>query len=275
MNSRRNFLSALVVATMLVACAVPVVAQDYKEAYNAGIEAANDQSTYAVARAKFAEAAQGADEASDAELARKARSYAAQLDYRLGTAAFRSEEFEAALTHYTNGSDIYPSYVRNQYGRGLALKKLGRMEEALEAWKVVAADTRDRKTALTALGAIRDHFYFQASSAVSRRGAVAADADRALTALGELTKYIEEPDANYHYYSAVAYQIKGDFSDALGAADQALELHTGSRTDKAKIWFVKGEVLVALGDKDAAKVAFQNAAYGSYKPSAEHYLETL
>ncbi len=61
----------------------------------------------------------------------------------------------------------------------------------------------------------------------------------------------------------------------MSSADQALELHRGSRSDKAKIYFVKGESLVGLGDSDGAKEAFQNAAVGTYRASAQHYLETL
>ena len=52
-------------------------------------------------------------------------------------------------------------------------------------------------------------------------------------------------------------------------------MHRGTASDKAKIWFTKGEALVALGNVDAAKEAFQNAAVGAYRQSAEHYLETL
>ncbi len=275
MNPHRNILTALVLTVLLAGSALPSVAQEYKEAFNAGLEAAKDPNSFATARDKFAQAVEGAVEASDNDVAQRARYYAAQIDYKMGNTAFKAEDFESALTHYSSGAEIYPAYVKNLYGQGLALKKLGRMDEALEAWTKVTADTRDRRTALAALSAIRDHFYYQASSAVSKRAVVAADADRALTALSELTNYIETPDADYYYYTAVAHQIKGAFAESLTAADQALELHNGSRTDKAKIYFVKGEVLVALGNTDAAKTAFQNAAFGSYKPSAEHYLETL
>jgi len=55
----------------------------------------------------------------------------------------------------------------------------------------------------------------------------------------------------------------------------ALEMHRGSKTDKAKIFFVKGEALMNVGDMTGAKAAFTNAAYGTYAASAKHYLDTL
>ena len=168
---------------------------------------------------------------------------------------------------------MYPDYIKNKYGEGLALKKLGRMDEALVIWQGVSK-SNDRKTARTAAQAIRDHFYFQASSAVSKSNASAADADRAVAALRASEEYLE-PDADYYYYTAVAHNIKGDRNAAITNANKALEMHKGSKADKAKIYFVKGEALMNSGDTEGAKAAFANAAYGSYRQSAEHYISTL
>ncbi|NIP53397.1 hypothetical protein GWN42_17115, partial [candidate division KSB1 bacterium] len=82
-------------------------------------------------------------------------------------------------------------------------------------------------------------------------------------------------DSDVYYYLAEIHKVKGEFQQAISMADQALEIHRGSRTDKAKIYYVKGEALMSMGDNSGAKSAFQNAAYGSYKQSAEHYIETL
>ncbi len=263
--------SLLLASLMLLA--VPAQAQEYKETFNVAREAALAQD-YAKARPLFAEAASGADAASDVDVARKSRFAAAQMDNRLGNAAIKAGEAAAALGHYENGVAIYPAYIKNQYGQGLALKKLGRMDEALEAWKGILENTQDRKTSLAAANAIREHFNYQASSAVSRRNPSASDGDRALAALEHSRQYVE-PDADYYYYVAVAQLAKNNNAEVIAAADQALALHRGSRTDAAKIHFVKGEAQVRIGDTDGARDSFQNSLYGSYKPSAEHYLSTL
>lgn len=252
----------------------PVAAQEYKEDYNAAQEAAKAKQ-FPEARAKFADAAKGADEAGDDGIAKQARSVAAKIDFILGNAALKDDDFEQALGHYQAGTAIFPAYIKNRYGQGLAFKKMGRMDEALGAFRDVSEASGDRKTSLAAAKAIREHFYFQASSAVSRKNPTALDADRAFAALTSLTEYNLDPDANYYYYQAEAHRIKGDASASDAAADKALELHNGSRSDKAKIWFVKGQALVSLGDVDAAKVAFTNADFGSYRQLVKHYLETL
>lgn len=252
--------------------ATPAQAQKYKEDYNDALEAAQAEN-YNLARGKFAEAATGAQAAGDTEIARKSKYVAAQIDYKLGNAALKAENYDEALTHYRNGSAMYPDYVKNKYGEGLALKKKGQIDEALEAWKGVTT-SNDSKTARTAAKAIRDHFYYQASSAVSKQNATSADADRAVAALEASTQYLE-PDADYYYYTAVAHNVKGNYGACITSADKALDMHRGSRTDKAKIYFVKGEALMYSGDTEGAKAAFANAAYGSYKQSAEHYISTL
>ena len=251
-----------------------VAAQEYKEDYNAALAAAKAQQ-YPEARAKFPASAEGADEAGDDGISRQARSVAAKIDYKLGNAALKGDNFEQALGYYQAGTAIFPAYIKNRYGQGLALKKMGRMEEALGAFREVSEASGDRKTSLAAAKAIREHFYFQASSAVSRTNPTALDADRAFAALTSLEEYNLDPDANYHYYQAEAHRIKGDASASAAAADEALALHNGSKSDKAKIWFVKAQALVSLGDVDAAKAAFTNADFGSYRQLVKHYLETL
>ncbi|MXZ05454.1 MAG: hypothetical protein F4146_05655 [Rhodothermaceae bacterium] len=274
MKSLRITLPGLFVMAAVLVAPGPVTAQQYKEDYNAGLEAAKDPAAIADARSLFASAATGADEASDTEIAQRARYYVAQLDYRLGTAAFRAEDFPAALEHYSEGETIYPTFIKNTYGKGLALKNLDRIDEALEAFKTAAGAQGDRKTSLAAEKAIRDHFMNQASTALAKRNATRADADAALAALASLLEFMEA-DADVHYYTALAHYTKGEGEAAIASAEQALSMHTGSRSDKAKIYYVLGEAYVSVGNRDAARDAFSNAVYGSWKQSAEHYLETL
>ena len=252
---------------------IPVSAQQYKEDFNSAQEAAKS-SSWSDARNLFFQAATGADDASDPDVAQRARYAAAQIDYKLGTTAFKSDDFEGALQHYTDGESIYPAYIKNLYGKGLAQNRLGRIDEALDSWMAVVNSPGDRKTSLTAEKRIRDHFISQASQALAKRNASARDADAALASLASLSELMEA-DADVHYYTALAHYTKGEGEAAVEAAQKALGVHTGSRSDKAKIYYVLGEAYVSIKDRDAAKNAFQNAAYGTWKQSAEHYLETL
>lgn len=273
MDRFRNSVFGLA-AVVLLLTAYPAAAQEeYKVAYNEGLEAAR-ASDLEGARAKFLTAVEGAKAADDEDILRKSSYNIAQINNRLGNAALKGENAEGALNYFSEGLELYPDYIRNKYGAGLALKRLDRMDEALVLWKETAEAAGDRRTSLAAEDAIRDHFMFQASSAVSKSNALSRDADIALAALEQLLEFVE-PDADYHYYRAEALRIKGQFAESVAAADLALELHNGSRSDAAKIYYTKGEALMAAGDREGAKAAFQNAAFGSYKASAEHYLESL
>ncbi len=272
----RALLLLFLATSLSAATALAQDDQAYKKAYNAGL-AAYKAKNITEARAQWVKAADLARQAGDKDIAKKSNYYVAQLDYKLGLGAYKKDQFEQAIKHFKEGTARYPEYVKNLYGEGLALKKLNRTDEALAKFQetIAAGDKyRDRETAGEAKERIREHFYYLASSAVSKQNASKSDADRALGALTSSKEYLE-PDADYYYYTAVAYNIKGDYGQSVSMADQALGLHRGSKTDKAKIYFVKGEALMYAGDTAGAKAAFQNAAYGSYAASARHYLDTL
>ena len=62
-------------------------------------------------------------------------------------------------------------------------------------------------------------------------------------------------------------------ADCTTLANKALEMHKGSKSDKAKIYFVKGEALMYSGDTDGA-CATDQAPRRSKKASASiWYLE--
>ncbi|MBO6576699.1 MAG: tetratricopeptide repeat protein [Rhodothermales bacterium] len=274
-TSTLRMLTLLLLAVIL---AVPATAQDYKEAYNAGLVAA-EAKNYTEALKKFTEAASGARAEGDSDVESRANRIIGQIEYSFGVRQTRAENFDAALAHFENGITRHPTYAKNFLGKALALKKMERIDDAMAAFTQaveVGNANADRATARKAESAVREHFVYVASTALSRNanGATSADADEAIAALDQVAQYVE-PDADVLYYRAVALHAKGQTADAVAAADQALELHRGSRTDKAKIYFVKGEALMRAGDADGARAAFQSAAVGSYRASAEHFLEVL
>ncbi len=246
--------------------------QDYKESYNEALAAANAKD-YNTAYQKYQEAADLAKAAGDSEVTNKSLKVLSQLDKIFGSRQYKRGNYEEALTYFNKGIAHNPDYAANYYNKGLALKKLGRVDEAMETLKS-AAGMNDRKVAREAEEAIRSHYHSEASRHVAKENPRAADADRALAALAEMESFAS-PDADSYYYMATAASIKGDYAQAIDFADKALEIHRGGRSDKAKIYFVKAEALMYSGNVDAAKSEFRNAAFGSYKASAEHYIETL
>lgn len=271
--------SFVVLLTFLVGgfTASSAFAQEYKEAYNAAIEAAKAKS-YDKAYTEFTRAAKLADAADDKDIAQRARKVAAQIDYNSGKQLVAAEKFADGLKRFEQGIKIFPSYSNNYVGKALALKKLDRDEDAIKAYQELIAfgeKNNDTQAVREGQDAIRDHYVFLASSALGRRSEPSAsDAREALTHLEKVQEYVEA-DADVIFYQAAAHNALGEYAQAIALANKALEMHRGSKSDAAKIHFVKGEALMYNGDNAAAKEAFRNATFGSYKSLAEHYLETL
>ncbi len=280
-RSGRYLLSiALLAVSLPLATTRAQQSEEYKKVFNQALEDARAKQ-YQKAQEGFLRAAEMAKEANDQEVAQRALRIVAQLDYNFGLRAYRNKSYDQALEHYTKGIEHDPSYPKNYLGKGLALLKLDRFEEGLETLKqalAVSKEARDRQTLQAAEKAIRDHYLYLASSTLARQGGnpTPPDAREAIKYLDELLQ-IEDvsPDADVYYYYAEAWKTLGEYQKAVEMAQKALELHRGSRTDKAKIYFVMGEAYMLMGDKENARRAFSNALYGSYKAPAEHYLSQL
>mgnify|MGYP002631464130 CR=1 FL=1 len=274
-----NLIFAMLFMAFLVGIgSTTVLAQDYKETYNQALEAAKAKDLK-TALTKFTAAASGAKTAGDKTVEQSSRKVIAQIEYNFGLASINKNDFAGAIKHFDNGIASYPTNALNYLAKGTALKKMNRPDDAVAAFAKtmeVAKASQDTKTMRSAEEAIRGHFMFLASSAVSRNGgrATAADGDEALGYLQKMLQYVDA-DTDVLYYTAVSQSAKGDFDAAVLSADQALEMHKGSKTDKAKIYFIKGESLLNIGEIAGAKEAFGNAVYGTYAASAKHYLETL
>ena len=264
--------------------AAPVLGQDsggdkqeYKRAYNAARKAAQNKD-YQKAYQEFSRAAKLAEQAGDQQVARSASKVVAQLDYNFGLQAMKNGQPEQAVEHFNSGLESFPSFANNYWGKAQALKKLDRTDEAIATFEqaISTGQEQGNETLVSkAKAKIRDHYVYLASQALSAENVTSAAADEALNHLSALDEYEIEPDASVYFYRATAANAKGNTQQAVDLANQALEVSNGSRTDKAKIYFLKGEALMKLGNNNEARTAFQNAAYGSYKQSAEHYLEQL
>lgn len=255
----------------------PALAQDYKEKYNAAIEAAKAKD-YQTAYTAFNEAATLASDAGDNEIAQRALKVAAQIDYNTGKQLVANEDFNAALQRFEQGIELFPEYSNNYSGKALALKKLERDDDAIQAYQDLidyGNENSDPQAIREGETGIREHYIYLASSALGRSSEPSAsDAREAIGYIESLQEHVE-PDSDVYFYLAAANHALGNYDEAIQYADQALEMHSGSRSDAAKIHFVKGEALMYSGNTAAAKEAFRSASFGSYKSLSEHYLETL
>ena len=264
--------------------------QEYKRAFNTALETAKTgqqayngdqlddaESAFMKAHDEFMQASQLAAQAEDEKVANKASYVAAQLAYKAGLIAAKQEDFDAAAAHFDKGITVYPKYVKNYLGKAKALKDAERIDEAMEAYAAaIEAGNQygDYETASTAREQIRGYYVFAASQQLAGNNVGTAAADRAIEHLNAMQEYVDA-DANTYYYLATANEAKGAYDEAIAMADKALELHNGSKSDKAKIYYVKGQALMKQGDSAGARAAFENATYGEYKESSQHFIEQL
>lgn len=283
MKSILKHLSYVLLLAFLVYGVTPraASAQEYKEKYNAALEAAKAKK-YDEAYKLFGEAANLANTGGDKAVAQKAKETQSKIDYLLGKQAVAQENYEAALTRFEQGIAAFPAYVNNYEGKALALKKLSRDDDAIATYVTLielGKESNNTEAVRTGETGIRDYYVYLASSALGRNGTNVrkTDAEEALQHLSKLEETLEaaKTDADVLFYKATAHNVLGDYASAISAANQALENHRGSKTDAAKIYFVLGEAYMYSGDKANAKTAFTNAAYGTYKAPAEHYIQTL
>jgi len=270
-------LMALIVCT--AATAFGQDDQEYKRVYNAAIEAAKAKN-YTEAYRLYTQAATLAEQAGDQDVVTSSNRVLAQLEFALSQRSLKQENYEQALKQAEQGIARNPEYAGNYYSKGLALKNLDRIDEAMDALAKaieVAEASSDRRIASLAENAIREQFTFLASSALTRNGENIrrSDAEEALAHLAKLEQYNIEPDADVYYYMAEAYAALGNYEQAVAMADQALEIHRGSRTDKAKIYLIKGEALMNQGDATSARAALENALFGQYRQRAQYLLDEL
>lgn len=250
--------------------------EQLQQTYQQAVQAAKQNNTSA-AYENFEQALQLARAAEQEGAAQKIQQYLVQLPRQWGNDALESENYQEALTHFEKGIEEDSTIAYMHYGKGLALINMDQEEPAMRSLRQAAEvgrATGDQNTAQLATQRIQDHYVALASQVLSAEDPTSVQADQALEYLNEMEQYAE-PDARAHFYRATALYHQNQFEDAIAAARQGLELFNGSRSDAAKYHFVIGESYVALDNIEAAKEEFREAAYGDYRPRAEHYLETL
>ncbi|NNF03743.1 MAG: tetratricopeptide repeat protein, partial [Rhodothermales bacterium] len=132
LTARLTSALALIVTVSLFAIA-PATAQEYKETYNEALEAAKAKD-YQVALEKFNQAADAAEAEGDSEVERRARRVISQLRYNFGLAEVKNGNYQAAIAHFEDGIEQYPTNAKNYLARGTALKKMDRLDDAIAAY---------------------------------------------------------------------------------------------------------------------------------------------
>lgn len=217
----------------------------------------------------FEEAIRLAETYDDEQTLRRVRGNLPPLHLNIGNQYFRNERNEEALEQYRRAIELNPSYVSAYYQKGLVFRRLNDIDRALENFDVsidLAREADDQESVERSQRAARDYLVFLASEQIEEEYF-----SRALDLLNRAAGYGES--ASLHYRFAEVYNNQRRYSDALTSAQRALELETGGRADRARIYFELGLAHKGLENTQAACDAFRNAMVGDFRSPAEHEIE--
>ena len=286
----RHLASALVLALFVAGFGTSqAVAQDdvaqrteqLREAWESAVQNYQNRS-FADAYQQFvrvAELGQSLEDPTAQETAQRALQYLPRVAYAEGLTHLQGERYNEAIQAFDKGLAQDDTYLNNMLGKGQAYNRMGRSDDALaifvEALEKASA-ANDRDAIQRSSDAIRGYYQPRASELLASAGETGnrTQARQVIELLEEMQEHVDA-DANTYYYLGAANNVLGEYQRAVELLDQGIELHTGSRTDAARFHFEKGEALRLMGNVAQAKEAYQNAAYGSYRQPAEHFIETL
>lgn len=217
----------------------------------------------------FEEAIRLAETYDDEQTLRRVRGNLPPLHLNIGNQYFRNERNEEALEQYRRAIELNPSYVSAYYQKGLVFRRLNDIDRALENFDVsidLAREADDQESVERSQRAARNYLVFLASEQIDEEYF-----SRALDLLNRAAGYGES--ASLHYRFAEVYNNQRRYSDALTSAQRALELETGGRADRARIYFELGLAHKGLENTQAACDAFRNAMVGDFRSPAEHEIE--
>jgi tetratricopeptide (TPR) repeat protein len=220
----------------------------------------------------FRETKDVAEEYDNSEVSNQANGVINQLLYSKSIIQYKQQSFQDALTTLDEVIKNDPNYAKAYYQKGIVLKKiddtdLERSMDLFDQAIEVGEKTNDSQIVSRATNAARDELVYRGATATEQK-----NFSRAKELLNKALEY-DSSSADAHYRLAQAYNKTQDWQEALNHSNEALDLETGGRTDKAKIYFELGTAYQGMGQKENACGAYKNAAYGNFKSPAEHQME--
>lgn len=205
-----------------------------------------------------------ADPAEDQKVLKLAQRNAAFASYYVGNALRKEKKYDEAQEVYQKGIGYSTSVYSNYVGIAQVLEAKGEVVASVKAYLKAADMTRK---------AGRDERADKLVSKASNFAAVAwgkKDWDEAAAAAQAFIDVKE--NAESYYYMGLALKEKGKLSEALESVDKAIEL---AEEDVDRIYYAKGEIHEALGQKSAAIEAYKMVKDAKYVERAKYQIEQL
>ena len=220
--------------------------------------------------------------------------------YNEGNQKLKAGDYTAAVQSYDQALAIEKDY-RTYYQKGIALKKLNKLDEAKDAFENSLQQKNDFEAAYNALGGVYfsmgnyekavDNFEKVLKSttndnvksavkknlaiAYAKMGSNAATEGNSNKAIDYLQKAVDNNNYDAAYLSmAKLYSELGDWDKSISAAENALKYR--STISKGGPYYYMGVSYKGKGDTEKAKEMFNQAkSDATYKKTAEYELSSL
>ncbi|HKK44384.1 MAG TPA: tetratricopeptide repeat protein [Balneolaceae bacterium] len=220
----------------------------------------------------FQNTADIAKEYSDKQISNKATNVITQLLYSKSLIQYQQKSYNDALATLDKVISRNPNYANAYYQKGVVVKHMDskNFEKAIDLFDKaiqIGQKTNSNQVVSGAKQSARDELIYQGAQSTEHK-----NYDTAIKLLQKALTY-DSKSADAHYRLAEAYNKSQQWQKALDEAKKGLQYETGGKTDKAKIYYELATAYQGLGQKDQACSAYGNAAYGSFKASAEHQMQ--
>ena len=209
------------------------------------------------------------DEIGDAAKSKKSLKYVGKIHTTKGQYAVKGKKADDALAEFNKALEYNPKSYKTYLGMAMAYKEKGDIDNMLSsADKAIELTNGNEKAAKYAAKAKK-----LASSTLFNAGAEELTKEHGAKAAEYFNKSLNYTDGNAdtYYYLAVANNKAKSFAKAIEAANKALSMKEG---DKSDIYFELGTAQQGSGDNGAACDSYKKVTAGSNVEAAKYKVTT-
>ena len=223
--------------------------------------------------ASFEKALEIANEYNSSQIKDRATQIIPQLFYNKGVFGFKTKSYDMALDALNKAIERNSNYSNAYYQIALVKKNQEGVEQSvvIDAFKkaLSVAESQNNSSVIEESNKQLGGIYLSRGHNLVEKQ---SDTQGGIEAYNTALNYTPENEQVF-FRLAEAHNKVQEWNQAAEYAQKGLDLETGGKTEKAKYYFELGNAYKGMGQKEQACSAFSNAAYGSFKSSAEHEME--
>lgn len=199
------------------------------------------------------------------DVGNKTKKLLGQVYSSLGSGYFSAKAYDKAVVAFDSAYYFDAGLYAMLLNKAIAYRALKNMDafiENIDKFIGIASQENDSAQVKKAQKMAIEYLRAEGSRANAQNKAKEAE--------GILIKALSYgEDKNVFYYLADVETKLKKYKEAVDYAQKGLTMETGSAEDKAKYYYALGTAYLALGKKNDACEAFQNAAYGKFAQAAK------